>query len=174
MNIRTATFADEAGLLEICLDAFDGAENELVARLASELLTTTSSPETITLVAEADDSLLGFVSFSPVRLNHELLGYILAPLAVKSDGQRKGIGTKLVESGLHRLKQQNIRILFVYGDPRYYSRFGFAVTSADRYTPPYPLQYPAGWQAIEFTGDASDDSGGVIECVPALHKPELW
>ena len=41
-----------------------------------------------------------------------------------------------------------VDILFVYGDPKYYSRFGFSADAAVRYIPPYRLQYPFGWQGI--------------------------
>jgi len=176
MNIRIADKTDREGIREIHLGAFDNKENEIVANLAIDLLTETSSPQTITLVAEIDDLLVGHVAFSPIRLriNKQLLGYILAPLAIKPECQHTGIGSKLVEEGLQQLKQQGIYIVFVYGDPNYYSRFGFVANLAQKFIPPYTLQYPVGWQAIELDSENRIASAGSVECVSALCKPELW
>ncbi len=39
-------------------------------------------------------------------------------------------------------------MLFVYGNPDYYGKFGFSVDTAQCYIPPYWLEYSFGWQAI--------------------------
>ena len=176
MNIRVANDSDLEAIREIHLGAFDDKENEIVADLAINLLTEISSPKTIALVAEISDILVGHVSFSPVRLkiDKQLLGYILAPLAVKPEYQKSGIGSKLVKGGLQQLTRQDIYISFVYGDPNYYRRFGFVGDLAQRFFPPYTLQYPVGWQAIELNSERRSTSSGSVECVSSLCKPELW
>lgn len=176
MNIRIANNTDREEIHEIHLCAFDDKENEIVANLAIALLSETSSPKTITLVASTDDILVGYVAFSPLRLkaNKQFFGYILAPLAIKPEYQQKGIGSKLVKEGLKQLKQQDIAIVFVYGDPKYYGRFGFVTDLAQRFIPPYTLQDPMGWQAIELNSQNRIASAGSLECVKALSNPELW
>ena len=41
-----------------------------------------------------------------------------------------------------------VNVVFVYGDPKYYGKFGFSAEVASAYSPPYELQYPFGWQAV--------------------------
>ena len=176
MNIRVANDSDLEAIREIYLSAFDDNEKEIVSSIAIDILTENSSPPPITLVAEIDGILVGHVSFSPVRLriDKQLLGYILAPLAVKPEYQKSGIGSKLVERGMQQLKRQDIPIIFVYGDPKYYGRFGFMGDLAQAFLPPYTLQYPGGWQAIELNSQRGCAPAGSIECVTSLCKPELW
>ena len=175
MNIRAAVSSDLEAIREIYLSAFDDNENEIVADLAIDLLTGGSSSQTITLVAETGDILVGHVSFSPVRLksDRQPLGYILAPLAVRPECQNAGIGSMLVENGIRQLARQDVNFIFVYGNPDFYGRFGFVGELAQKFSPPYTLQFPAGWQAMELTGK-SRAVGGSIECVASLCRPELW
>jgi predicted N-acetyltransferase YhbS len=69
----------------------------------------------------------GHVSFSPVSdaQADQFLGYLLAPLAVPPDFQKRRIGTNLIEKGIQHLSEFDVDIVFGYGDPRYYRRFGF-------------------------------------------------
>ena len=49
----------------------------------------------------------------------------LAPLSVLPSHQNKGIGSKLVKYGNYQVKKMGFTQIFVLGDPKYYSRFGF-------------------------------------------------
>jgi putative acetyltransferase len=131
------------------LSAFPESENELVAKLATDLLFEHSNPPIIALVAEIDGLIVGHIAFSPVRIVtfEKCHAYILAPLAVQPDYQKQRIGSSLIESGTKQLSDRGVHIIFVYGDPNYYGRFGFKTDLAQNYTTPYPLQYPFGWQA---------------------------
>lgn len=176
MNIRMAKPGDREGIRGVHLDAFGEDERELVANLAVRLLEEPSGPRTINLVAESGGSLVGHVAFSPVRLKAggEFSGYLMAPLAIKRGCQRKGIGSMLVEAGLELLRQDGVAIVFVYGDPGYYGRFGFTADAAKRYMPCYDLQYPSGWQALALGSAAGSGPSGSIGCVDALCDPGLW
>lgn len=46
-------------------------------------------------------------------------------MAVLPEGQRQGIGSRLVRSGLDRLRDQACPFVIVLGHPKYYPRFGF-------------------------------------------------
>lgn len=66
--------------------------------------------------------------FTPAVLDapRELVAvHVLSPLAVLSEFQRTGIGAALVSKGIEMLAAQSVPIVFLEGDPRYYSRFGF-------------------------------------------------
>ncbi len=174
--IRTATSFDREGIRVLYLQAFPEGENEIVAQLATDLLAEGSPPETITLVAECDGTVAGHAAFSPVTsdTDEEWIGYILAPLGVKPEYQKGGIGTKLVESGIARLLRLEANAVFVYGDPKYYEKFGFRAETASKFLPPYKLKYPFGWQAIALhEGDAKGQVIGLSFLSP-LCDPALW
>ncbi|RKX34754.1 MAG: N-acetyltransferase [Verrucomicrobia bacterium] len=176
MHIRTATSLDREDVREVHLAAFAGGEREIVSKLAINLLSEETTPQTISLVAETEGAVVGHVAFSPVAIgkDEECHGYILAPLGVKPDHQKRRIGSKLIESGMQQLSRMGVEVLFVYGDPGYYSRFGFSADAAVRYTPPYKLQYPFGWQGIALKERNAERSPVRINCVTSLCDPELW
>lgn len=158
------------------LCAFDKGENEIVSKLAIVLLSKQMTPETISLVYETDGAIVGHIAFSPVVTdnNPTFQGYILAPLAVKPDYQKRRIGSKLIEHGTQQLSDMGINVLFVYGDPRYYARFGFSADAAHQYSAPYELQYPFGWQAIVLKECHIENPPLAISCVAPLCDPKLW
>jgi len=176
MSIRIATSLDRDNVRDVYLCAFSEGEREIVSKLAINLLSERTAPQTISLMAESEGAVVGHVAFSPVTIdnNENLQGYILAPLGVKPDYQKRRIGSKLVGSGMQQLLKMGVNILFVYGDPEYYSKFGFSADVADRYTPPYKLQYPFGWQAIVLNECNIVQSSIGIACVTSLCDPELW
>jgi len=151
----------------------------VVAKLAVDLISEPSEPETLSLVAETDEGeLAGHVVFSPVWFeNHDkILGYILAPLGVSPEVQKQGIGSALIRQGMEQLAKKGVHLLFVYGDPAYYGRFGFDASAAVNYQPKFEMEYPFGWQALVLNpkGEAGPDHPVTISCVPALQDPDLW
>jgi len=101
-------------------------EADLVDRLRAEC------PEAISLVAESEDQIVGHILFTPALLPGEgetLQGMGLAPMAVLPEHQREGIGSRLVEAGLHILREQSCPFVIVLGHPKYYPRFGFEPAS---------------------------------------------
>ena len=176
MNIRVATNQDSDGIRIVYLSAFPEGESETVSRLAIDLLSEKTSPKTISLVATIEDGVIGHVAFSPVTIdnNENFLGYILAPLGVKPDYQKLRIGSKLVENGMQQLSARGVNVVFVYGDPKYYSRFGFSADAAQQYVTPYKIQYSFGWQAVVINQTDIEKRPLAITCVASLCEPELW
>lgn len=175
-SIRRATGLDRDRIHELYLRTFPAQEGPDVARLAVSLLDEDTGPETISLVAELNGALVGHIAFSPVTADtdSDWMGYILAPLGVDPGYQKRRIGTKLVESGLAQLSESGVKIVFVYGDPKYYGKFGFEAETAASYLPPYELQYPFGWQAIFLRQAEPVGQPAGITCVASLQDPALW
>ncbi len=176
MRIRIATRDDANAVRRVHLSAFPHGESEIVSRLAVNLLAEEAAPPVTSLVAEADDIVVAHVAFSPVwiRETQEFIGYILAPLAVSPAHQKRSIGSCLIKSGIERLAETGLGILFVYGDPEFYGRFGFRVDVAECYIPPYKLQYPFGWQGLVLSHFEARRTAAEICCVPSLSNPALW
>jgi putative acetyltransferase len=176
MNIRIATTHNGDGIRQLYWSAFPEEENEIVATLAVELLAENSALPIISLVAEMEDAVVGHVAFSPIKIENQatIQAYILAPLAVRPDVQQQRIGSALVKYGMQQLSALGVDIIFVYGAPEYYGRFGFNADTAQGYSAPYPLQYPFGWQAIAIRDCAVENGPHALQCVKALCKPLLW
>ena len=176
MHIRLATSLDRENIRKLHLRAFSDDEKDIVSILAVNLLSEETSPETISLVAEIKGVLVGHIAFSPVTIQDgkNWQGYILAPLGVLPEFQGRRIGLKLIESGKDRLSEMGVNILFVYGDPKYYRKFGFKADLASKYSPSFKLQYPFGWQAVELNEGGLDKPVVEISCVASLRDPQLW
>ncbi|MCC5847049.1 MAG: N-acetyltransferase [Verrucomicrobia bacterium] len=175
-TIRPSTPADLESIRQVHLHAFPESENERVARLALELCAETGTRPTVSLLAEQEGKVVGHVVFSPVTLTgaEEVSCYTLAPLGVMPDMQKRGIGTGLVKAGLKQLENDGVQLVFVYGDPAYYGRFGFSQELARTYVPPYPLSLPFGWQALAFSDPGSMAHPIHMRLADALSHPDLW
>ena len=175
MQIREASIDDAENIKNVHLQAFDSSEARMVSDFAVNLLNENHPVKIFSLVAIENSEIVGHVAFSPVYLENtnEHLGYILAPLAVSPEFQKNSIGTSLVKYGLDTLSNIGSFIVFVYGDPKYYSRFGFKTDLAKNFIPPYTLQFPKGWHALKLNSSVFAE-GGKITCVHSLNDPSLW
>ena len=80
----------------------------------------------------------------------------------------------LIEKGLAALMEKGAALVFVYGDPAYYSRSGFEPGMPYDLKAPYDLKYPVGWMVLELQQGALEKAVGVVQCASSLSAPELW
>jgi len=86
----------------------------------------------LSLVAVRQNEVVGRILFSPAVVESEdgtTRGMGLAPMAVRPDSQRQGIGSELIRAGVAALKQRRCPFIIVLGHPEYYPRFGFEPAS---------------------------------------------
>ncbi len=100
-------------------------------------------------VAEEDGEVVGHVSLTRGWLDDpsavvDVL--VLSPLSVRPDRQRAGVGTALVAAALAAAAEREERLVFLEGDPRYYSRLGFVAAGTLGFTAPSPRIPPAAFQ----------------------------
>ena len=123
MKIREEQPSDVEKIWEVNSDAFEtDAEANLVNALRN------SGCTYISLVAEIENNVVGHILFTPVELigNVNKLNIMgLAPMAVSTSYQNKGIGSKLVKAGLEQCRSQGYAAVVVLGHPNYYPKFGF-------------------------------------------------
>lgn len=93
------------------------------------------------LIAEEGDVIVGHIAASPVAISDGTTGwYGLGPLSVRPEHQRKGIGSKLMDAVLKRLKKNGASGCVLLGEPAYYGRFGFKAEAGLVY-PGVPPEY---------------------------------
>ncbi len=124
--MRTETPADHAAIREINIAAFAvhpfsrQTEHLIVEGLRAD------DALTISLVAESEGRVTGHIAFSPAPIGGQDLGwFLLGPVAVRPDSQRRGIGSALVRAGLAELRNRNASGCVLVGDPAFYTRLGF-------------------------------------------------
>ncbi len=104
----------------------DTAEASIVDTLRS------ACPDAVSLVAVEDDTVLGHIFFTPVRVSGgsgAVQGMGLAPMAVLPERQRQGIGSLLVQAGIDAMRERACQFVIVVGHAEYYPRFGFVPAS---------------------------------------------
>ena len=174
LDIREAAAADVAHILAVHRDAFGADEGPVIVDLLCRLLDDATGRPALSLVAEDNGQIAGHVLFTAATINrHEqVAAQIMAPLAVASAMQGRGIGTRLIESGLTILRERGTPIVMVYGDPAYYSRTGFTAQHAIR--APHTLTHPQGWLAQALVDGALTKIEGRLSCADALNEPLYW
>lgn len=127
ITTRTEQEGDSTGVRSVNKAAFSTSfEADLVDALRKK------GRDTISLVAEQSSEIVGHIMFSPANIEQNPQNkhiYGLAPMAVRPNLQRQGIGSALVKAGLQACAEHNIDIVVVLGHPEYYPRFGFEKAS---------------------------------------------
>lgn len=175
-TIRHVQDSDLNAIQKVIETSFSDEENTVISNFTADLFRETTTPPIKSLVAEVDNQVIGYVSYSPIFLKSDscISGYVLAPLAVSQEHQKQGVGSNLINSGIDMLTDDGIDVLLVYGDPDYYGRFGFKEETGRSFVPPYPLTYPFGWLGMVLNGTFMPDIPIKFDCVQSLNKPDLW
>jgi putative acetyltransferase len=152
MPLRTERLSDHEAVASVHRTAFGASHGPTVATLVDALRR--DDPDAFSLVAEEAGEVVGNVLFSRSLLDapRELLTVqVLSPLAVAPAFQGRGIGSALVRAGLEHLDERGVPLVFLEGDPRYYSRAGFIAGGDHGFRKP-SLRIPdAGFQVIKLS-----------------------
>lgn len=161
ITIRPETVSDIPSSQSITTLAFS---TPLEANILSGLRN--ASALTLSLVATLPNSstVVGHVAFSPVTVPNATNWVGLGPISVHPDYQRKGVGSKLIVTGIELLKRQGINGCVLLGNPDYYKRFGF-VNTALRYDGVEDQKY---FMAMVLNGDCP---AGSVQYHPAFDIP---
>ncbi|MGD9161386.1 MAG: N-acetyltransferase [Desulfobacteraceae bacterium] len=139
IQIRETEDKDFKDIMEIEEQAF-GHNKE--ADLTADLLKDETAKPILSLLAFHKSDAVGLL-FTRVCINHrenQSLVHILAPLAVKPEYQKRGIGGMLINEGLRRLKKMGSEMVFVLGHMGYYPRFGFTPDAGTLgFSAPFPI-----------------------------------
>jgi putative acetyltransferase len=156
--IRARQAADDSAIRALNQAAFGGThEATLIEDLRS------AGVVTVELVACDGVEITGHILFSRLDVTLErraVRALALAPVAVRLDRRRHGIGGALIREGLTRARQQGWQAVILVGHPEYYPRFGFSTALARKLQAPFSGD---AFMALELTPDALDgDTGQVV------------
>lgn len=161
--VREETPADVAGIDEVNRLAFGGGEeSSLIERLRAD------RSIIVSLVALIENTVAGHILFSnlPVQTSRQrFLGAALAPLAVRPELQKRGIGSRLVREGILACCNRSIDVIAVLGHPTYYPRFGFSAQAARNLVAPFSGE---AFMALELPSGALGDEIGTVTYAPAF------
>lgn len=155
-------------------DSEGQSEGLLIGNLVYDLVTGTDAQDLYGFVAIENEKIIGSIFFSRMTFESEANAFILSPVAIHTNYQRKGVGQKLINFGIKHLKEKGVGLVFTYGDPKFYSKVGFSLITEKLVKAPLTLTYPEGWLAQSLVGDEIEPITGDSYCVEALNKPEYW
>ena len=165
-----------AALFEASFAASEGVEEgALIGALVRRLIVETQAEDLRVVTAWEDGTLVGGIFFT--RLTYagdRRTVFMMAPVAVATAHQRKGIGQRLIAHGLDVLRKEGVDIAVTYGDPAFYGRVGFKPVSVADLPAPQPLNLPQGWIAQSLTEAPLTPLRGPAQCVAAFDDPALW
>lgn len=163
-KLFTSVFADSEGQ----------AEGVLIGNLAFELQETTDPSDIFGFIAREGKNIIGCIFFTRLGFENKINAFILSPVAVATQYQSQGIGQKLIRFGINNLKKNNVKLLFTYGDPNFYSKVGFKLISEITAKAPLKLTYPEGWLAQSLVSEHIEPTSGNSTCVSALNNQQYW
>ena len=161
--VRPERPGDVAAIHEVNESAF-GRPDE--ARLVESLRA--QARPFLSLVAEADGDLAGNIVFTPVALDGFaalLMG--LAPMAVRVESQRRGVGSALVRAGVTACRSLGAAAVVVLGHPEYYPKLGFVPAHLWGLRSEYEAA-PEAFMAMELQPGALAGAGGTVRYHPAF------
>lgn len=167
MIIRKEQPSDIEQIWHINAEAFDtDTEANLVNTLRN-----TGCPY-ISLVAEADDKIVGHILFTAVELsdnenNLKIMG--LAPMAVLNQYQNRGIGSQLVKAGVEHCRALAYDVIVVLGHPNYYPKFGFVPSVSYGIRSEYDVPDDV-FMILELTAGALKNHKGIIRYHEAFNN----
>jgi len=179
MEIREAVRANTTEIFRVHENAFGKDKGFEIKQLVNSLLEDITAKPSFSFVAVNNDTIIGHVLFTKVKIlgaSEGLPAQILAPLAVLPDYQNKGVGGRLVKGGIEELKKSGTKVVFVLGHPGYYPRYGFTPAGKHGFEAPYPIpnEHADAWMVQELSPGIIGVEKGKVLCSDSLNKPEHW
>lgn len=178
MNYQTLDKTKKKEIAGLFTSVFTSSEGEkegaLIGNLSSELASSIDNKETICFGIYENESLIASIFFTRLKFNNPMQVYMLAPVAVSTEKQGRGIGQALINYGLNELKKRSASVAVTYGDPSFYSKVGFQSLSENVIQAPLKLSMPFGWLGQSLTGEPIPTINERPVCVKEFNDPVYW
>lgn len=136
--------------------------------LVNELKTSSAFIPELSLVAEREKRLVGYILLTKILIRNEYREYpslALAPVAVLPEFQNKGIGTQLIKAAHKIAMGMGYGSVILLGHAEYYPRFGYR-PAADFHIH-FPSEIPEeNFMAIELKRGALKNVSGTVVYPP--------
>jgi predicted N-acetyltransferase YhbS len=172
IKVRQEKPADYSEVFNIIKDAFkseaisDGTEQYLVERLRKS---DSFIPE-LSLVALVNDKIVGHILLTKIKIenkNESFDSLALAPVSVKPNFQKMGIGEKLIKASHKKAIELGYQSIVLLGHEKYYPRFGYK--KASNYNIKIPFDAPdENCMAIELVKEGLKNVNGKVIYSPAF------
>ena len=178
MTINFIEKKEKETISQFFFNVFSQSEGEQEGRILQDLTFSLTdqikNPMIIGIKAHASNEILGGIFLTQLQFQEGIQAYLLAPVGVHPNHQGKKIGTQLIEHAIQYLKSQNTPFLMTYGDPNYYSRFGFQWVSTQTVPAPHPLSQPEGWLYKGILAESVMKLQGPVFCAEPFNQKDLW
>lgn len=169
VEIRPETRDDYAAITGLNDLAF---EQETEGKLVEKLRETKEFIPALSLVAQIEGEIVGHILFYPIKIDtgdSSVSTLALAPMSVRPEYQRMGIGGKLVRAGIKSARELGHKSVIVIGHPEYYPKFGFKPASGWGIKPPFAVPDNA-FLALELEVDALNNVKGTVKYPEAFNE----
>lgn len=146
VSIRQETPEDHQKVFQLLQEAFkdqefsDQREPELVKRLRSDA----GFVPALSMVAETGNTIAGYILLTEIAISGPegtQTSLALAPIAVCTSFQKKGIGSKLMRHAHKKARELGYTSIVVIGHEDYYPKFGYQPAHGFGIT--FPFEVPA-------------------------------
>ncbi len=166
LTFRSEQPGDRAAVRAVVEAAFGGPE---VPALLDDLRTSVAWLD-LSFVAELEGEIVAHVAFTRAWVDDaaELVEVlVLSPLSVRPDRAGHGIATALIAHAFDVIAEREEPLVFLEGDPAFYSRLGFVRGDMLGFRAPSVRIPPAAFQVRPLPGRPGFVSG-------ALVYPDVW
>jgi putative acetyltransferase len=164
ITLRQETTDDIKEIYEVNLSAF-GQDNE--AKLVDALRNNSGVfVRELSIIAIHKNKTVGHILFTKINIRDENnnlnASLALAPIAVRPDFQKQGIGGQLIRKGFEVAKELGFTSIIVLGHKYYYQKFGFTPAETWNIKCPFRLRDNGNFMAIELVTDALKNISGMV------------
>jgi putative acetyltransferase len=178
MNHKILEKNSHQEITNLFISVFTSSEGEkeggLIGNLASELSSGIDNQEIICFGTYEEESIIGAIFFTRLRFDEAIQVYMLAPVAVSTKHQGKGVGQALINYGLNEIKNRSVAVAITYGDPSFYSKVGFQTLPENVIQAPLKLSMPEGWLGQSLSEEPIPTINERPRCVKEFNDPVYW